>query len=1274
MSSTLNTTPVRPPNAVDLALQAERVRLHGNILAGSMGASAVMGLGLVILLWDSADRTLCLLWLACLGLVLFARLAMGPRWRRTGSDPARSARWLFRYRVGFAVHGMVWALAVWLLLPGAGPQPLSMLAYAVIAMAAGSLIMTAFDVLAAVAFVAPAVASLLLALPGRPDVDRAALLLILLLLLSAGLVGALRAQKTVREGVRLRLAQEELAAEARRQAELANAARREMAEQHYLFPLLLRTTQQGYWFIDSDGLTRDINPAMCELLGRTREEVMGHAVFDFFQGPDLQLLQEQIRARRQGMTGSYEVSVVRPDGSRRHCLNSATPVHDALGRNVGSIGLWTDITSRREAELALRSYELAINSITDIVSVVGEDQKYQMVNDAWCRMAGLAREQVLGRHTVDIVPAATTPDRARALRECLALQQLQVVRDGLELPGVLGRRVETTYYPYAQANGGPRSVVMVTRDVTDAERAMAVVRDREAEQRAVLDAFPGFITRIDTNMVYTYANRRVAERLGTTVDRMIGHSVAEVAGAQRAAWLGAFVERALAGEHVTYERDHPGPAGSDSGVYDQVTLAVGTDPRTGAPAVYSFGVDVTGRKRAEQQLRETSAKLASASLALQLTLDNIAQGIVSIDAEGRVGVYNRRVLELLDLPEHLLGPDMRYDDVVRYQREQGDLAQDHSFIDVEGQRRFFKGGRINSPEVYVRRTRKGTVLEVRTRKRPDGGLVRTYSDVTAYFDAQAEVRESEAELRALLDAFPGYIAATDQDLVFTYANQRHAAVMGVPLAQISGRSVRELMGEERYQFNLALAQRAREQGAVVLERSYGGTAERPRLDLEVTFVAGPKRSDGQMNYYGFGVDITARKLAEEALVAARDAAESASRAKSEFLASMSHELRTPLNAILGFSQLFAIDPDLPDATRAGAAEIENAGRHLLALVNDLIDLARIETGKLDLELGPVALQDVLAQSVEMVQPLVRKQRIGLHLGTGGRDTVVLADTVRLRQVLINLLSNAIKYNRPHGSVRVDHVCEGGTVRIRVSDTGVGIPLEKRGRLFNPFDRLGAERGQVEGAGIGLVITRRIVDAMGGQIGYESEVGVGSEFWVVLPLATRPGPALPGLAAAVAVAVAPLPDRAAAVATAVADDGPPVPARVLYVEDNLVNARIMEQILRTLPHVSLQVAETAEQGLALIRHDPPDLVLMDIHLPGMSGLDALRLIRRDARTVDLPVIAVSAAAMDSDVREGLDAGFLCYLTKPFNVEELLKAVADVLAAARARRAAAPRPPD
>ena len=773
-----------------------------------------------------------------------------------------------------------------------------------------------------------------------------------------------------------------------------------LADQQRMFGLLIDATQEGFWFIDNEQRTTELNPAMCQILGRPREQVIGRSIYDFVDAENAQIFRDRVAERARGLAGGYEIALRRPDGSLRHCFNNASPVFDANGARIGAVGLFSDIS----------------------------------------------------------------------------------------------------------------------------------------EQKA-----------------------------------------------------------------------------------------------------------------AEAQIRRTGELLAQKSRTLELTMNSVSQGIITLDAQGRCTAYNARLLELLDLPASLFEPLPTMQQIIHHQHAHGHFGPDMALVEpatrAELMRVMQHGGNPGAA-TFVRRTHDHRMLEVRSKLLADASMVRTVSDVTAHLQAQDALRESQAHAAKL-----ALVAAHTDTAVAICGADGRAEWVNPGFERLTGYTLAEI------------ARPASERGAArAPDRPRGGRRARPRSARSASAPA-PNSSTTRRTGVSYWVslevepvcddsglvsriissarDISLRKTSEAALVAARDEAERANRAKSQFLSRMSHELRTPMNAILGFGQLLEADtaPALHPRQRGHVRELLRGGTHLLNLINEVLDLARIEAGQFQLSFESVDVPALCMECAGLMQPLAEERQVELQFDDAGPPLHARADRLRLKQVLLNLLSNAIKYNRQGGRVRLHCRAEGDEVCVHVHDTGPGLDDGQLQRLFKVFERLDAHKSTIEGAGIGLALSKQLIEVMHGRLGVHSEPGAGSTFYVRLA-AAPPG-----------TADAPLPSPEAAPQPA----GAPGSKTVLYIEDDPVNVMLMEAMLAQLPQVQLLSAALPEQGLALAATMAPDLILLDIQLPGIDGFEVLRRLRARPETRAIPVIAVSANAMHGDVDEGLNAGFNQYLTKPLELTRLLEAV-------------------
>ncbi|MDX5628182.1 MULTISPECIES: ATP-binding protein [unclassified Brenneria] len=513
------------------------------------------------------------------------------------------------------------------------------------------------------------------------------------------------------------------------------------------------------------------------------------------------------------------------------------------------------------------------------------------------------------------------------------------------------------------------------------------------------------------------------------------------------------------------------------------------------------------------------------------------------------------------------------------------------------------------------------------------GLLGLYLDITRFKEAERALIESEARFRFFLDNVDEGVVVFDRQGIIVDVSSRWLELFRCRREDAVGLPVLDFTSQTAVPMAIQL-----------IGEKWSESYESEMLRKDGTTFPAIVRGRDQL-FGGQGLrlttvlDITRQKEGEQALKLAKMEAERANQAKSEFLSSMSHELRTPMNAILGFSQIMEFDEQLSDDQLDNVREILKAGRHLLGLINEVLDLAKIESGAVTLSIEAVALSELLRDCRQLLQPLAADRQISLNLDVPAA-LAVSADRIRLKQVLLNLLSNAIKYNRPGGEVRIELERRATWLRMAVVDTGNGIAGERLRELFQSFNRLEAENSQIEGTGIGLVITRKLTEAMGGRIGVESEPGKGSRFWVELPLTD-------------------LTPQEQAVRERVPRVMPLTDDRrrhyILYIDDNPVNLKLVAQILDKLRHLSLITMHTPELGIEFAAAHQPDLILLDINLPGMDGYEVLKVLKSHIRLRQVPVIAVSANVMPRDIERGMAAGFSDYLTKPLDIGRFLASI-------------------
>ena len=644
------------------------------------------------------------------------------------------------------------------------------------------------------------------------------------------------------------------------------------------------------------------------------------------------------------------------------------------------------------------------------------------------------------------------------------------------------------------------------------------------------------------------------------------------------------------------------------------------------------------RNRTEEARRESETRF-------QQMADLLPQVVFECDLQGQITYGNQYALDLFGYQR--FEPGLNIFEFVDESQHERTLSMIQMLIN----------GQDDFDHEYLVRRKDGSLFPVlfyssviRKENQP-WGLRGVVIDVSEVKRSELALRDSEARYRFIAENTPDVIWVLSLTTgKFTYISPSVQQLRGYTPEEVLTQTMADVVTPESLAKTAGLLQRrlaAFQAGdaslLVIIDEVDQLRKDGTVVSTEVVTKLVVNAQGQPIEIVGVSRDITERLRSEEDRIA-RKIAERANRAKSEFLSRMSHELRTPLNAILGFAQLLKMDELRPNQER-GVDQIYKSGRHLLNLVNEVLDIARIEAGRMRISLEPVRLEDAVQETLELIRLLAEARHLSLSFESpSSSDVFVQADRQGFRQVLLNLFSNAVKYNREGGEIAVTaSLTIDGRLRLQVRDTGAGIPPDKMERLFVPFERLGMESVEQEGVGLGLALSKGLVEAMGGRIGVESKPGEGSMFWLELQLgAERLKEVI------IAEVDGNLSDRMRCVG-----------GRVLYVEDSLANVKLVEAIMERLPQVKLITAMQGRLAMDLAKEHQPDLILLDLQLPDIHGSDVLRWLNAEPATQKIPIIILSANAMPEQIADLLAQGARTYLTKPINVKEFLKVVEEFL---------------
>jgi PAS domain S-box-containing protein len=731
------------------------------------------------------------------------------------------------------------------------------------------------------------------------------------------------------------------------------------------------------------------------------------------------------------------------------------------------------------------------------------------------------------------------------------------------------------------------------------------------------------------HFIHTLGDGELLRRLGVEPGMLIGKSLYDLFPYEMAARKSKIYQEAWEGKVAHYE-------GNINGV-DYFASLTPVFKNGQVIEVIGSAADITERKRIEASQKRNEQWYRN-------LLGVMTEGILLYDENDQMTVLNDNVYDIFEMDKETFHAQSLANNDIVFMDEAGEILTMEQYPVVQT----FRTGKSFKQKTLGIKKKDGRVTWINTSTKllepfEQGDFAKvllTFSDITLQKEQEMKLTESDALRKTILNSLPVGVLVEDIDRNIVLANEFFRKLFKIE------KTLSEIAGEASTPFHLSLLsdpERNQQDITDIIQNQRPHEEEIATADgrtLRRKYV--PFYMDNELRGHLWTFeDYTERKQIVQESIFAKEEAIKANDAKSTFLSNMSHELRTPLNGILGFSQLLEIDEKLNGQQSLYVDEILKGGRHLLDLINEILDLSRIETGKLKVSFKLINVNSLIEECINLVSPAAQKRRISVeaHL-SDCQDAYVKIDEIRFRQIILNLLDNAIKYNCEAGTITIKSLNKEGFLEIHVLDTGVGIAEDHLFDIFEPFFRVG--NTTAEGAGIGLSLVKKLTMLMGGNVGVVSEVGKGSDFWISLPVV-----------------------RQSAFKQGRNVEEPPLlihngdKKKIMYIEDNPSNIELMEHVMKQIPNIQLSTARSGREGIRLLEEDKPDVILLDIQLPDLNGFEVLEQLQAKGLVEELPVIAISANAMPADVDAALKAGFNEYITKPINISSLLKCLSDYL---------------